>query len=207
MRSKPNRLEIAAHHEAGHVVMGFLVGGPSLDRVWITEEGNGKAESRDWWPVTLELLKQGDFPEEEMEHMCQRLERTIKTLLAGPIAELQFLGKKIPEALGYQNISVRENGESDLQKVWKILIGLNPAIIGEAQVTDTEIEDPEVLEELQFFQYLFQEEVKKIFRKPKVWPTVTTLASALIQHKKLAGKAAWKICEKCGLTWGSEFKT
>jgi len=94
MRPKPNRLEIAAYHEAGHVVMGFLVGGPSLDRVWITEEGNGKAESRDWWPVTLELLKQGDFPEEEMEHMCQRLERTIKTLLAGPIAELRFLGKK-----------------------------------------------------------------------------------------------------------------
>jgi len=107
--------------------------------------------------------------------------------------------------LAYQNTSVREDGESDLQKVWKLVIGLHPAIIGEAQVTDTEIEDLEVLEELQFFQYLFQEDVRKIFGKPKVWPTITTLANALIKHTELDSDTAWEICEECGLTWGSEF--
>jgi len=198
MRPRPTPLEKAAYHEAGHVVMGFLVRGPSLDRVWITEEGNGKAESSDWWPVNLDTLKQGDFSEEAKERICQNLEGTIKILLAGPIAELRFLRKKIPAALGNQNISVREDGESDLQKVGRIIRGITHARRGGAQGTDFENE---------FFQYLIQEEVKKIFRKPKVWPTVTTLANALIQHKKLAGKAAWKICEKCGLTWGSEIST
>jgi hypothetical protein len=50
----------------------------------------------------------------------------------------------------------------------------------------------------EFFQYLLQEEVKNIFRKPKVWPTVTTLANALIKHRELDGDTAWEICENAG---------
>lgn len=195
MRPRPNQLEIAAHHEAGHVVVSFLVGGPSPDRVWITEEGNGKAESRDDWPVDLEILQQGGFPEEAMEGMCQRLERTIKTLLAGPIAEFRFLRRRITGPLAYQNTSVREDGESDLQKVWRIIRGLTQVRRGGAQGTDLANE---------LFQYFIQEEVKKIFRKPKVWPTVTTLANALIKHTELDSDTAWEICMKCGLTYGRE---
>ncbi len=94
MRPRPTPLEKAAYHEAGHVVMGFLVRGSFPDRVWITEEGNGKTESRDYWPLALERLKQGGFSEKVMEGTWQSLEGTIKTLLAGPIAECRFLRKK-----------------------------------------------------------------------------------------------------------------
>ena len=205
MRPRPNQLEITAYHEAGHVVMGYLEGVPSLQRVWITEGGNGMMEAPDDWPRTLTMLEQGGISKNQMEPVWRRLEWTIKTLLAGPIAEYRFLRKKITGPLVYQNISVRENGEADLQKVWRIIRGLNPARRGETQGTDTGNELHQNLHE--FHQYLLQEEVKKIFRKPKVWPTVTTLASALIKHKELDGDTAWEICEKCGLTYGREVST
>ena len=65
MRPRPTPLEIAAYHEAGHVVMGFLVGeDPSPDRVWITEEGWGMVEIWDDFSLTLAMLKQRCYSED-----------------------------------------------------------------------------------------------------------------------------------------------
>ncbi len=111
---------------------------------------------------------------------------------------MPVLEKKITGVLSYQNTSVREDGKSDLQKVWRIIRGLHHARRGGAQGTDFANE---------FHQLLIQEEVKKIFRKRKVWPTVTTLANALIKHKELDGDTIWEIYEECGLTYGCEFST
>lgn len=144
-------MEIAAYHEAGHAVMAIYLGGQVTEVSIESEEGWGTGNATVRWTSSSQR---------------QRYLNDLKTALAGPIAEMVYVGD-------YDYLRLRSEHAAD----WKQVLQCLPFIeVPKSQQTD--------------FLECCVAEIYATLRQDALWAAVGDVAELLLLHETIDGESA-----------------
>lgn len=175
---KPDALQIAAHHEAGHAVVMWQHGhGFESVCIYPDRPGLGRVQCHS---VLAEL------PAEELWRCDQKtwaladagIRREVEWTLAGPLAEARFVAEPIGPALA---------SFDDVYEAIGLLGRLKHAELGRTRLA------PKEIKEIYAGLGRAQERVEELFRRPPLWRAVEALAAALLAETSLSGMRATDI--------------
>lgn len=160
-RKAEKALQATAYHEAGHVVIRWheQLGPPEV--ATIIPEGDVLGR------VKGEGLPKGYEPYEDSMDDPEPIEKEIRELLAGPIAQKRF----DPEGFDKDHAG----SDWDMAVKWALHLG------GDQETTEALLHQLET-------------QAKDIL--DRLWDCVVAVADALLEHKELSGDEVWEIIEQ-----------
>lgn len=164
--------EIAAYHEAGHALMGYRYHQWARDGVRIYRDGSGVCTIRNDQYILGELPTAKKHGDQDLIKMIWRnLEKAVNIFLAGPLAEVRFLNRRVSGLLV---------GADDHKTVKRYL----------------EDAYPDDKRGAEFFWFLCQEHTRRVLTRPAAWNAITEMAAALIRRHEISDDGVQEICRK-----------
>lgn len=172
-RTKAELLRAAAYHEAGHAVIGWRrhnwirERGVSID---LQTPGNGSTHIRA--QVVPEFVTAYGKDPDSLEMCCQvaTVEDEVAGLLAGPMAEMRYLGQRMGSAV----LVSAPGGYPDLDRARALLNALVPG-------------------DSHWYVWMLQEEVKRMLREPRTWRAISIMARHLAVSGHVSAEEADRI--------------